>query len=181
MAECLQRLSSAYDIHVYSNRVEDLDLEAIRWHRVPAIGGPHLVAYLGWFVANHFWRWRDRKFLDIVPEIVFSPGINCWDADVIQVHVVFAQLREHMKRQLVLHTQPWKTWPQILHRRIYYSLIAFLERRIYPRGGLQLIAVSHKTADDLSQYYRPAGDVQVVASRHRSESISTRCPHRASR
>ena len=162
VAECLQRLSGAYDIHVYSNRLEDLDLQAIRWHRVPAIPGPHLIAYLWWFVANGLWRWRDSKFLGIVPEVVFSPGINCLDADVIQVHVVFAQLREHMKRQLTFRSNPWKAWHQILHRRIYYSLIAFLERRIYPRRDLHLIAVSRKTANDLTQYYCRSGNIQVA-------------------
>jgi len=42
-------------------------------------------------LANHLWRWWDRNFRAQVPEIVFSPGINCLDADAIHVHVVFAR------------------------------------------------------------------------------------------
>ena len=162
IAECIERLSRDYEIHVYSNRVEDLDLNTITWHRIPAISGPHLVAYSWWFVANHLWRWRDRKFRGLIPEIVFSPGINCVDADVIQVHVVFAQLREHMKQQLLLRRNPWKTWHEIIHRRIYYSLIAFLERRIYTRCQVQLVAVSAKTAKDLSHLYSRTRKVQIA-------------------
>src|SRR5579862_1638569 len=162
VAECIDRLSGEYEIHVYSNRVEDLDLTQIVWHRIPALPGPHLTAYLWWFLANHLWRLRDRQFRGLIPEVVFSPGINCLDADVINVHVVFAQLREHMREQLFFTRNPWKTWHEIAHRRIYYSLIAFLERRIYPRPEMPLIAVSCRTAGALSHFYGRTANVQVA-------------------
>ena len=162
VAECLQRLSSEYEIHVYSQRVEDLDLHTITWHRIPALPGPHILGFSWWFLANHFWRWRDRKFHGLVPEIVFSPGINCLDADVIHVHVVFAQLREHMKEQLLFQRSPWNTWHEILHRRIYYSLISLLERRVYPQPDVPLVVVSHKTAADLARLYGRTSNVDVA-------------------
>jgi glycosyltransferase involved in cell wall biosynthesis len=162
VAECLQRLSSEYEIHVYSQRVEDLDLDTITWHRIPACPGPHLLGFSWWFLANHFWRWRDRKFHGLVPKIVFSPGINCLDADVIHVHVVFAQLQEHMREQLMFQRSPWNTWHEILHRRIYYSLISFLERRIYPQPLVPLVVVSHKTAADLARFYGRTSNVDVA-------------------
>jgi UDP-glucose:(heptosyl)LPS alpha-1,3-glucosyltransferase len=162
VAECIERLSGEYEIHVYSHRVEDLDLDTITWHRIPALPGPHLLGYSWWFLANHLWRWWDRRFRGLIPALVFSPGINCLDADVIQVHVVFAQLREHMREQLLFQRSPWNTWHEILHRRIYYSLISSLERRIYPRPGIPLIAVSYKTAGDLSRFYGRTSNVQVA-------------------
>lgn len=162
VAECIERLSSEYDIHVYSHRVEDLDLRKITWHRVPSMPGPHLLQFSWWFLANHLWRWWDRNFRAQVPEIVFSPGINCLDADAIHVHVVFAQLREHMKEKLFFGRNPWNTWHQVAHRRIYYSLIASLERRIYPRAEIPLVAVSRKTAGDLSRFYGRANNVDIA-------------------
>ena len=162
VAECIERLSGEYEIHIYSNRVEDLDLDGIAWHRIPALPGPHLPGYLWWFLANHLWRGWDRQFRGVVPEVVFSPGINCLDADAIHVHVVFAQLREHMKKQLSFSRNPWNTWHEIAHRRIYYSLIAWLERRIYPRSEIPLVAVSYKTAGDLSRFYGRTGNIQVA-------------------
>ena len=162
VAECIERLSGEYEIHLYSNRVEDLDLSQIAWHRVPALPGPHLLGYAWWFLANHLWRWRDRQFRGLSPAVVFSPGINCLDADAIQVHVVFAQLREHMREQLSFSRSPRNTWHEIAHRRIYYSLITFLERRIYPKPGIPLVAVSCKTAGDLSRFYGRATNVQVA-------------------
>jgi glycosyltransferase involved in cell wall biosynthesis len=162
VAECIERLSSEYDIHVYSNRVEDLDLKKITWHRVPSIPGPHLLQFSWWFLANHLWRWWDINFRAQAPEIVFSPGINCLDADAIHVHVVFAQLREQMKGKLFFSRNPWNTWHQVAHRRIYYSLIASLERRIYPRSEISLVAVSRKTAGDLSRFYGRVNNVDIA-------------------
>jgi len=83
VAECVQRLAGDYDIHVYSTRVEDLNFETITWHRIPALPGPHLFGYLWWFMANHLWRWWDQRIRGFKPAVVFSPGINCLDADVI--------------------------------------------------------------------------------------------------
>jgi UDP-glucose:(heptosyl)LPS alpha-1,3-glucosyltransferase len=162
VAECIQRLSSEYEIHVYSHRVEDVDLEKITWHRIPALPGPHLLGFTWWFLANHLWRWWDRRFRGLTPEIIFSPGINCLDANAIQVHIVFAERREQMRDQLLFLRSPWNTWHEILHRRIYYSLISFLERRIYPRPGVSLVVVSRKTADDLSRFYGRTSNVQVA-------------------
>ena len=82
---------ATYEVHVYSNRVEDIDLSRIVWHHVPALPGPHLFAYGWWFLANHLWRWWDRRFRGLRPALVYSPGINCFDADLISVHVVFGE------------------------------------------------------------------------------------------
>ena len=35
VAEWTARLTRDYDVHVYSQRVEDLDLSALTWHRIP--------------------------------------------------------------------------------------------------------------------------------------------------
>ena len=162
VAECVQRLSGEYEIHVYSNRVEDVDLDRITWHRIPALPGPHLFGYVWWFLANHLWRWRDRRFRGLAPEVVYSPGINCLDAGAISVHVVFARLRESVANEVRLSRNPVKTWPQVIHRRIYYRLIQFLEGRIYPRPDRPLAVVSRKVASDLSHYYDRADHVRVI-------------------
>jgi UDP-glucose:(heptosyl)LPS alpha-1,3-glucosyltransferase len=162
VAECIQRLANEYDIHVYSNRVEDVDLDKVVWRRIPALPGPHVFAYLWWFLANHLWRWRDRWFRGFVPEVVYSPGINCLDAHAISVHAVFARLRESVREEVRLSRNPVKTWPQLIHRRIYYRLIQFLERRVYPRSNRPLAVVSRKVGADLSHYYGRTEQVRVV-------------------
>jgi UDP-glucose:(heptosyl)LPS alpha-1,3-glucosyltransferase len=162
VAECVERLADEYEIHVYSNRVEDVNLDKITWHRIPALPGPHLFAYAWWFVANHLWRWRDLRFYGIVPDVVYSPGINCLDADAISVHVVFARLRESVAKEVRLSRNPPNTWPQLIHRRIYYSLIQFLEGRVYPSPARPLATVSRKVAFDVNYYYGRANNVRIV-------------------
>ena len=43
VAEFISRLADDYEFHLYSARVEDVDLRRVVWHRVPALGGPHLL------------------------------------------------------------------------------------------------------------------------------------------
>jgi UDP-glucose:(heptosyl)LPS alpha-1,3-glucosyltransferase len=162
VAECIQRLAGDYEIHAYSNRVEDIDRDRIVWHRIPALPGPHLFAYLWWFAANHLWRWSDRWFRGLVPEVVYSPGINCLDADVISVHVVFARLRESVQEEMRLSRNPVKTWPQLVHRRLYYRLIQFLEQTFYRSCNRRLAVISEKVQEDLRHYYGRMANVQVV-------------------
>jgi UDP-glucose:(heptosyl)LPS alpha-1,3-glucosyltransferase len=160
VAEFVSRLADEYEFHIYSNRVEDVDLARVVWHRIPALRGPHLLGYLWWLAANHICRWRDRA-RGIVPDVVYSPGINCLEADAISVHILFAGFYRSMEDQLRLSRNPLAAWPRIIHRRLYYALIAALESRIYNRP-VRLAAVSKKTAEDLNRLYPRAADVGVI-------------------
>jgi len=153
MVECISRLAGDYEFHLYSNRVEDLDLTRIIWHRVPALPGPHLFAFLWWCVANTFWRWRDRRFRHLAPEIVFSPGVNCLDADAIMVHIVFSEFFRLARDELRLRGLPLRSWPRAIHRNLYYRLIIALERRVYPDPRVQLAAVSQFAAGQLAHCF----------------------------
>jgi UDP-glucose:(heptosyl)LPS alpha-1,3-glucosyltransferase len=161
MVECISRLAGDYEFHIYSNRVEDLDLTRIVWHRVPALPGPHLFAFLWWCVANTFWRWRDRRFRHLAPEIVFSPGVNCLDADAIVVHIVFREFYRLMREELRLRRVPFWSWPRAIHRRLYYRLIIALERRVYSNPRVRLAAVSQFTAAQLHSCFARS-DVAVI-------------------
>src|SRR5207248_1198516 len=114
VSELIERLARDYgcEIHVYSQCVEDLPLTPlegmpqagagyIRWHRVVSIPGPHLIQYVWWLVANALQRRWDARFRKISPDLVFSPGVNAWDADVIQVHIVFEEFYQRVKSQLL--------------------------------------------------------------------------------
>jgi UDP-glucose:(heptosyl)LPS alpha-1,3-glucosyltransferase len=163
LAEQLERLAAKFEIHLYSSRVADLPLDRITWHRVSFPRGPHLFAFLWWLCANHFARWRDRTFRGLAPALTFSPGINCLDADLITVHVVFGKLRRDLRADLSLRRNPARAWPRLLHRRLYYFLISRLEKRLYsPRARAVLAPVSRKTARDLLALYGRSENVVVV-------------------
>jgi glycosyltransferase involved in cell wall biosynthesis len=172
VAELVERLATSYgcEIHLYSQRVENLRLDdpriwrsqaagAIFWRKVPGIGGPHLVQFLAWMVCNGLLRWWDtlfgRRF-----DAVLSPGINCLDANVIVVHALFKRFGELLNAESEgAQMQPSPL--HRLHRLAYYGLLALLEGRIYRDRRVRLAAVSSRTAEMMSIYFGRK-DVKVV-------------------
>lgn len=162
IAEWVSRLTTSFEVHLYSQRVSELDLSEIAWHRIPKLPGPHFLNYLWWFGANHVWRWWDKHVRKLKYELVFSPGINCLDADVISVHVVFAEYCRRERAALALRNQSIRYWPRLLHRRLYYELIMALERRVYANHRNRLILIAKKTAQELQSNFGRNDDPTVV-------------------
>jgi UDP-glucose:(heptosyl)LPS alpha-1,3-glucosyltransferase len=162
VAEWTSRLTADYAVHVYSQRVEGLDLTKLTWHRIPKLPGPHLGNFVWWFAANHIWRWWDRAFRKIRHDLVFTAGTNCLDADAISIHIVFAEFVRQVRPELGFGRNPMRSWPRLIHRRIYYRLIIALERHLYTRPRAQLILIARKTAADLDRFYGAHDDLPVV-------------------
>jgi glycosyltransferase involved in cell wall biosynthesis len=166
LAELIERLVRNYrcEIHLYAQRVEDIAVESraegpdpagrgIRWHKVPSIPGPHLMQYIWWFTANTVLRWWHARSGKFSPDLLFSPGINAWDAEVVHVHMVFEEFYQRLNDQLRFRNTPLLGWPLLLHRRLYYGLIRWLEGQIYPKEQVQLAAVSGMVRDQLATYF----------------------------
>ena len=166
VSELIERLARDYgcEIHVYSQRVEDVFLTPldemsqaargwIRWHRVVSVPGPHLIQYLWWFVANTFQRWWDVRFRKLSPDLIFSPGINACDADVIQVPIVFEEFYQRVKPQLRFRHAPRASWLRLFHRRLYYGLVRWLEGRIYRRSQVHLAGISGMVVAQLDAHF----------------------------
>ncbi len=162
IAEWISRLPRDYEIHIYSQRVEDVDLARMTWHRIPAIPGPHIINFLWWFAANHLWRWWDARFHGLRYDLVYTAGTNCIDADLISVHIVFSEFFRQVAPELRLLGNPVRFWPRLLHRRLYYKLIILLERRLYPNPKTGIILIEKKTAADLKHFYGIDGNLPVV-------------------
>lgn len=153
VVEWLYNLPDKFDIHVYSERVEDLEPSRFTFHRLPRFPGPHLVGFLWWFAVNHCIRAWDRWVRGFRYDLVYSPGINCLDADVISVHIVFAEFLRQSREKLSLKRNLVRTWPRLVHRKIYYRLIQQLEHIIYADRHVQLVLYANKTANDLKRFY----------------------------
>jgi glycosyltransferase involved in cell wall biosynthesis len=158
------------EIHIYSQRVEDLagvarypaiSSSRISWHKVSELPSPHLLAYLWWFLANHAQRWWDSRVRGLRFDLLYSPGINALDADVIVVHIVFHEFYRQVRSRLKFGDTPVSAWPRLLHRRLYYWLIMLLERGVYRRKKVSLAAVSSMVADQLAQRFRRS-DTHVI-------------------
>jgi UDP-glucose:(heptosyl)LPS alpha-1,3-glucosyltransferase len=162
IAEWVARLQEDYEIHIYSQRVEDVDLARMCWHRIPQIPGPHLINFLWWLAANHLWRWWDSHFRGLPYELVYTAGTNCWDADLISIHIVFAEFVRMAAPELNLIGNPIRFWPRLIHRKLYYALVIFLERHMYTNPKTGLILIAKKTAADLKRHYAIDRPLPVV-------------------
>src|SRR5260370_27255161 len=173
IVEQLERLAARNDmeIHVYSQRIEDLNgvtrylaplsSSRILWHKVPALPGPHLFAHIWWLIANHLLRFWDSRIRGIKFDLLYSPGINALDADVIAVHIVFHEFYKQVRGHLSFRKTPPTAWPRLLHRLLYYHLIMALERLIYFRPAVSLSSVSGLVASQLAKYFQRE-DVVVI-------------------
>jgi glycosyltransferase involved in cell wall biosynthesis len=183
LAELLDHLTRDHhcEIHLYAERIADLAVTipsgaartdksgspssgSITWHRVPSLPGPHLFKFIFWIVANTAIRWWHCIGRNLRFDLVFSPGINCIDADFIVVHALFRRLQELSRGQSTEMSGAKSQSAGILrrlHRRAYYETVATLERIVYTNRHTRLAAVSHRTADLLAGYFG-RNDVSVI-------------------
>jgi glycosyltransferase involved in cell wall biosynthesis len=133
----------------------------IRWYKVPDIPGPHLLKYLWWMFANQTLRSRALKRNKDRRLLVYSPGINCLDADAITVHIVFHEFYARVRPELALLKVQVSKWPVTLHRKLYYKLIMALERRIYTDYRVRLAAVSKLVAIQLEKHFGRTDSVVI--------------------
>src|SRR6266404_5204000 len=173
IVEQLERLAARDDmeIHIYSQRIADLNGVArypaslsssrILWDKIPAIPGPHLFAYIWWFIANHLQRFWDSRIRGIKFDLLYSPGINALDADVIAVHIVFHEFYKQVRGHLSPGKAAPTRWPRLLHRLVYYHLIMALERLVYRRPAVSLSSVSGLVGSQLAEYFQRS-DVVVI-------------------
>ena len=175
VTEQIERLVRQYhwSVELYSQKVSQLSgvrpasrafqnsTDSILWHKVSDVPGPHLVKYLWWFFANHWQRWWDRRSGRVRPDLVYSPGINCLDADVIVVHIVFHAFYERVRPELALNRVPVQSWPRMIHRKLYYKLAMFLEQKVYRNPRVRLVAVSSLVAAQLKSHFQ-RDDVTII-------------------
>ncbi len=172
--EQIERLSTTYGwgIHLFSQHGENINglltetpkssaTGFICWHKVSDIPGPHLLKFLWWFFANRTARKSALKRLENGPLLVYSPGINCLDADAITVHIVFHEFYARVRHELALLKVPVSRWPVTVHRKLYYKLIMALERRIYTDPKVRLAAVSKLVSTQLEKHFGRTDSVVI--------------------
>jgi UDP-glucose:(heptosyl)LPS alpha-1,3-glucosyltransferase len=162
VAEWIAQLTATYDIHIYSQDVRDVDLTRVTWHRIPKFPGPHILNFLWWFAANRALRAWHRRIRGLRHDIVFSPGINCFDADAISVHIVFAEYVNSARTGLSFTRNPVRAWPRLLHQKLYYQLAIALERHVYGKQEASLILIARRTAAGLKRFYGHCDNLPVV-------------------
>jgi glycosyltransferase involved in cell wall biosynthesis len=169
--EWLTRLVDEFEVHIYSQRVEDVDLSKVTWHRIRKLRGPHMVSYLWWLAANHVSRFWDR-LRGLKYDLVFSPGINCFDADAVSVHIVFAEFVRRVRPDLQFSHNSIGFWPRLVHRKLYYRLAIFVEGIVFRNPRIQLILTAPQTAEELKRFYGREGELPVISAAFDSSTFN---------
>lgn len=162
VVEWLSHLPDTFDIHIYSQHVEDLDLSRFTWHRIPKLPLPHLLNFLWWLAACHLWIGWHERFRGLRHDLIFSSGANYPGADAICVHIVFAEYVRQVGLETSLLRNPVWHWPRLLHRKLYYGIACLLESRAYANPNTVLVVNSGKTARELACHYGRSGAIPVI-------------------
>jgi UDP-glucose:(heptosyl)LPS alpha-1,3-glucosyltransferase len=162
IVEWLTHLPDDFEVHIYSERVEDIEPSKFTWHRIPKLRGPHLFSYLWWIAMIRLRLAWDRRVHGLHHDLVFGSGANYVGADVICVHIVFAEYVRQVKSQLRLSGSPAWHWPLLLHRKLYYSVATWMERGCYTNSQTTLIVHSQKSANELGRFYGRSGKIPIL-------------------
>jgi glycosyltransferase involved in cell wall biosynthesis len=162
MVEWLSHLPNPFEMHVYSQYIEDLDPSKFTWRRIPKLAGPHLFNFLWWLLAVRLKLGWDRRFHGVQHDLVFGSGANYPGADVICVHIVFAEYVRQVESSTRLSQNAVWQWPRLLHRKLYYGIANWLERRAYTDPDTTLVGYSKRTARELERYYGRRDRIPVL-------------------
>jgi glycosyltransferase involved in cell wall biosynthesis len=153
LAEQVERIAHHYSVCIYTQRVSDLDLSGgnISIRRIPAIRGPHIIKYIWFFVANQLLRTYDMAIRGARYPVRYSPCINCLDANLIAVHILFHSLCRS-RQGATVRVPSLAEGLRMLHRWVYYRLIMYLEKLVYRRQGVSLIYVSQRMSQEVMNH-----------------------------
>lgn len=163
-----------YEIHIYSRQVEDVEgaqiykpgrsggAGTIWWHRTPDMLPPYVIRYSWWFMINQLYRWWDTRVAGLSYDAVYTPGINCLDADIISVHIIFAEFHRLVRRELQLQRNPIRVWHRLIHSWVYHQMIMALEGLVYTKNTTVFAPISRKTANDQARFYRERPFTHVI-------------------
>ena len=153
--EVAERLALSHEVHLFARKAEDLDLEKVRWHRVPGPGWPEVADFLSYYLTVNHHLSAFRSPLSALPfDIIHSIGCNVPQADVITIQNVQpakSGVLEHLggNKQVSLG----RRWT----RGLYLRATSRAERRLYThrkdRRPPLFLPVSKGTEAELRTHY----------------------------
>lgn len=172
LAEDLVRWRHRFAVRLYTmGGGTEVDLDGVEVVRLPKIPGPQLFRFVCWMAANHVLRWWHRRSGQ-AGDVVVSAGINCLDAEVIGVHMIFSTYWYRVRRQVFRDVMHPARGLRATHRILYTLLLRRLERRVY-HGPATLWAVSQGDARELAERFeRPPESVPAIPHGVDAEAFS---------
>jgi glycosyltransferase involved in cell wall biosynthesis len=148
--EVAERMAKrGHDVHVYARTVEDLDLDLVKWHRVPGPRWPDVADFTSYFLAANVLL-RDYHRYDVIHSI----GCNTVWANVITIQNV-----QPAKMEILRHMSAHEhvSLPRRLTRWLYLRVTCKAEQLAYNRHRRKrdpvFLPVSHGVQAELRRHY----------------------------
>lgn len=111
-----------HEVHLYARKAEDLDLAAVRWHRVPGPGWPEVADFSSYHFAVN------RLLANHTYDIVHSIGCNTLLANVVTIQNI-----QPVKRRVLEETATDErvSFARRLTRRLYLNATCRAEAALY--------------------------------------------------
>ena len=120
--EVAESLASRHEVHLFARKAEDLDLQKVRWHRVPGPGWPEVADFASYHLSVG--RMLHAETFDIVHSI----GCNAPQADVITIQNIQPAKRKILER---LGRGERVSPARRFTRMLYLRATSMAERRLY--------------------------------------------------
>jgi len=168
--EVAERMAKrGHEVHLYARKAEDLDLDLIKWHRVPGPGWPEIADFYSYYLATNRLLAKERY------DIVHSIGVNTARANVFTIQNIQPAKIEILKR---LGSEEKVSPPRQFTRWLYLTVTSAIEKKLYTaRSGKALpmfLPVSRGVEAELRRYYA-IGDapVQIIPN---AADVEKFCP-----
>lgn len=144
--EVAERLGRrGHDVHLYARRAEDLDLAAVKWHKIPGPDWPEVVDFWSYHTeVNRALRSHDYN-------IVHSIGPNTLRANVVTIQNIQPAKREILAQ---FASEEKVSVLRRFTRELYLRVTSAAEKKLYTRQpGPLFLPVSRGVEGELRRYY----------------------------
>jgi glycosyltransferase involved in cell wall biosynthesis len=137
-----------HEVHLFARKAEDLDLNKVRWHKVPGVGWPEVADFLSYHVKVN--RAIPRRYFDIIH------GIGC---NTLRANVVTIQNIQPAKKKILdrLGGVEKVSMPRRTTRALYLKVTGEAEHKLYThRPGTRpplFLPVSRGVESELREHY----------------------------
>ena len=148
--EVAERMAKrGHEVDVYARTVEDLDLDLVKWHRVPGPGWPDVADFTSYFFAANVLL-RDYRRYDVIHSI----GCNTVWANVITIQNVQPAKMEILQQ---LSAYEHVSLPRRFTRWLYLRVTCKAEQLAYDchrrKRDPVFLPVSHGVQAELKRHY----------------------------
>jgi glycosyltransferase involved in cell wall biosynthesis len=137
-----------HEVHLFARKAEDLDLNKIRWHKIPGAGWPEVADFLSYHVKVN--RTIPKRYFDIIH------GIGC---NTLRANVVTIQNIQPAKKKILdrLGALEKVSMPRRMTRALYLKVTSEAEHKLYThRPGNRpplFLPVSRGVESELREHY----------------------------